>query len=89
MHFPKICWNYIFIVTILYMWTRCSYQMSHVPLPLSVLIPLELAPPPPSSSSHHRDRGMRRSEQSSDIRLNLLAVSPPSTSTPSLVRFSL
>ena len=77
-----------FIVAILFIWTRCSYQMFHVPLPLSILIPLELAPPPPFSS-HHRDRGMRRSGhvQSSDIRLAFLAVSPPSTSTPSLIRF--
>ena len=48
MHFPKICWNYIFTVAILYMWTRCSYQMSHVPLPLSIFNPIiaSAAPPP-------------------------------------------
>ena len=47
MHFPKICWNYIFIIAILFIWTRCSYHVSCAPPPVHFNPIIASAAPPP------------------------------------------
>ena len=60
------------------MWTRCGYQMFHVPLPPVHFNPIiDSAAPPPFPRT--RDRGVRRSGhvQSSDIQAGPSGGQPP------------
>ena len=91
MHFQKYVDVIILFYSILFMWTRCGYQMflsAPPPVSMTILISFTLALPCPLSHTRCR-RGTRGTERSGHVhmvRLAILAVTPP---PPSLIRFSL
>ena len=82
MHFLKYVEVIILFYSILFMWTRCGYQMSLCappPVPMTILISFTLALPRPLSHTRCR-RGTRGTERSGHVhmvRLAILAVTPP------------